>query len=127
MSYAASALAKLDAALGKAGQDIRLQRLTGTQSIPFEVTCRAVVRGYAPEELINGITQQDSFVILSPTQIEAKGWPGPQISIDPSSVDRRIPRKGDRVFINGKPRNVEAATGLYVDDTLVRIEMRVLG
>ncbi len=117
----------LDRALAKVGQDIRLQRLTGTQSIPFEVTCRAVVRGYAPNELINGITQQDSFVILSPTEIDAKGWPGPQSSADPSNIDRRVPRKGDRAFINGKARNVEAATGLYVDDTLVRIEMRVLG
>lgn len=127
MSDAADAIAALDEALADVGQDIRLQRLTGSQAIPFEVKCRAIVRGYAPDELINGITQQDSFVILGPTEIDRKGWPGPQSSADPSNVDRRIPRKLDRVFINGKPRNVEAAVGIYVDDTLVRIEMRVLG
>ncbi len=127
MSLATEAIRDLDEALAEAGQEIRLQRLTGSQNIPFEVKCQAVVRGYAPEELVNGITQQDSMVILSPTEIDRKGWPGPQISIDPSNVDRRVPKKNDRVFINGKPRNVEAAVGIYITDVLVRIEMQVLG
>lgn len=127
MSLAARAISALDSALARVGQDIRLQRLTGTQQIPFEVECRAVVRGYAPEELVGDITQQDSMVVLSPSEIERKGWPGPQSSSDPSTIDRRVPRKGDRAFINGKARNVEAAVGIYVADVLVRIEMRVLG
>lgn len=127
MSLAGRAITALDSALARVGQSIRLQRLTGTQQIPFEVECLAMVRGYSPDELVGGIAQQDSMVILSPSEIERKGWPGPQSSADPSNVDRRIPRKGDRVFINGKARNVEAAAGLYVADVLVRIEMRVLG
>ncbi len=59
MSFSTDAVRQLDIALADddVGQDIRLQRLTGTQNIPFEVKCRAVVRGYAPEELVNGITQ----------------------------------------------------------------------
>jgi hypothetical protein len=127
VSEAADALAALDDALADVGQDIKLRRTTGTQKIPFEVTCRAIVRGYAPEELIGGITQQDSFVILSPSEIERKGWPGPNSSATPTNKDRRIPHKGDAVTINGAPRNVEAAVGIYVSNDLVRIEMRVRG
>lgn len=127
MSEAAQAIAELDSALALVGQDIRLQRLTGTQGIPFEVRCRAIVRGYTPEQLVGGITQQDSSVIMSPTEIERKGWPGPKSSADQQSGDRRIPRQGDRAFVNDKARNVEAAVGIYVADILVRIEMRVRG
>lgn len=124
---AAEDLAALDEALADVGQTITLRRYTGTQKIPFNVECRAVVRGYQPEELVGGITQQDAMVILSPTEIEAKGWPGPNSSATPTNEDRRVPKKGDAAVINGKVRNVEAAAGIYVDNTLVRIEMRVLG
>lgn len=127
MSEASDAIAALDDALDDVGQEIRLQRLTGTQLIPFEVECQALVRGYTPQELVGGITQQDSFVILSPSEITRKGWPGPNSSATPTNQDRRVPRKGDKAVINGKTRNVEAAVGIYVADVLVRIEMRVLG
>ncbi len=127
MSEASEALLALDGALAEVGQTITLRRFTGTQKIPFNVECRAIVRGYSPEELVNGITQQDSMVILSPSEIERKGWPGPQSSADPSNVDRRIPRKSDAAVIAGAQRNVEAAVGIYVAGALVRIEMRVLG
>lgn len=127
MTDAADHLAALDDALADVGQDITLRRFTGTQKIPFEVECRAIVRGYAPDELVGGITQQDSLIILSPSEIERKGWPGPRSSSDTSNYDRRIPRKGDAAVINGAQRNVEAAVGIYVADELVRIEMRVLG
>lgn len=127
MSEATDAIAALDEALADVGQEIRLQRLTGTQLISFSVDLPAIVRGYTPEELVGGITQQDSFVILSPTEIERKGWPGANSSATPTNQDRRVPRKGDKAVINGKLRNVEAAVGIYVADVLVRIELRVLG
>lgn len=127
MSRADDAIAALDAALATAGQDIRLQRLSGTQQIPFEVTCRAMVRGYQPSELVGAIGQQDSFVILSASEIGRKGWPGPASSASSDASDRRVPRKGDRAVINGKARTIEAAAGIYVDDELVRIEMQVKG
>lgn len=127
MSDAANLIAALDGGLASVGQEITLQRLTGTQLIPFSVKLQAIVRGYTPEELVGGITQQDSMVILSPTEIDRKGWPGPNGSATPTNQDRRVPRKGDKAIINGKTRNVEAAVGIYVADVLVRIEMRVLG
>lgn len=123
-----TAIAMLDRQLAAHGEEIRLQRLTlgpGGVQIPFEVVCNAFVRGYAPDELVGGITQQDAKVIISPTEIIANDWPGPATS--PTTSDRRVPRKGDRTYIAGKARAVEAAAGLYLAGELVRIEMRVLG
>lgn len=127
MSDAADHITALDQAVADVGQMIKLRRFTGTQKIPFDVDCLAVVRGYSPDELVGGITQQDSMVIVSPTEITEKGWPGPNSSATPTNEDRRVPRKGDAAVINGRQRNIEAAVGIYVADTLVRIEMRVLG
>ena len=123
----ATAISMLDRQLAAHGEDIRLQKLTGTQQIPFEVVCRAFVRGYSPNELLAGISQSDVQVIISATQIDAQSWPGPSLTTALPTQDRRIPTKGDRVYIKGKPRNVESAQGIYLDGTLVRIEMRVLG
>ena len=124
----AGMIARLDASLARVGEDVVLRRYTQGPNgarIPFAVTVRAQVRGYSPDELIGGITQQDSRVILSPTQIEAAQWPGP--ATGPEAGDRRVPRKGDQMVIAGIPRTVEAATGIYVAGRLVRIEARVLG
>lgn len=120
----------LDGDLTTAGQDIILQRLTlgpgGTQ-IVFEAVCRAKVMGYTPQELVGGITQDNAQVIISATEINRTGWPGP--ATKPTSLDRRVPSKslGDKVIINGKQRAVEAAVGIYPAGELVRIEIRVLG
>ena len=126
----AAAISMLDRQLAAHGERVRLQRLTlgpaGIQ-VPFSVRCRAFVRGFEPEELVGGIKQTDSKVILSPTEIMRKAWPGPAIGQQPPGQDRRIPVKDDRVFIKGKPRNVDAATGIYLNGVLVRIEMRVIG
>lgn len=120
-------IADLDASLATDGDGIiTLQRMTlgpgGTQ-IAFSVNCLAFVRGYEPNEMIGGITQQDSRVIISPTEIVAAGW----TSGKPANEDRRVPMKGNKAIIQGRVRNIEAAVGKYVGGELVRIEMRVLG
>jgi hypothetical protein len=120
-------VADLDEELARDGQDIRLQRLTGTQQIPFEVTCRAFVRPVSAEQLIAGITQDSSNVVLSPTQIVAAGWPGPNSSKTPTTVDRRVPTNNDKVVIAGKVRQINAVMPVYADGELVRINLRVLG
>lgn len=124
----AGMIARLDASLARTGQDVVLRRNTLGPSnvrIPFSVTVRAHDRGYKPEELVGGISQQDARVIFSPTQIEASDWPGP--TTGPVTGDRRIPRKGDVLIIQGVPRNIEAVQPIYAAGTLVRIECRVLG
>jgi hypothetical protein len=110
----------LDRALKRNNQTITLRRLPAVDiaGIP------AVIRGYNASELTSNIAQQDSFVILSPTQINAAVWPGAQVSGQP---DIRIPSKnrGDVAIINGVSRTVQAGVGIYVQDVLVRIEMQV--
>lgn len=119
-------VADLDASLVTDGRVITLQRLTlaaGGVQIPFSVDAPAFVRGYDPKDLVGGVTQQDRKVILSPTPIVEAGW----TSGRPAHEDRRIPMKGNRVLIGGRPHSVEAAEGIAVADALVRIEMRVRG
>lgn len=128
VSDAEDAIADLDADLAENGEDIVLRRNTlgpaGVQ-IPFDVTCRAMVRGYAPQELVAGISQQDSLVILSPTEATLAGWPG--AATRSTNIDRRVPVKGDVAIIAGKSRAIEAAVGIYVTNVLVRMEMQVKG
>ena len=127
MTEAEQAIADLDAALAADGEWIELWRETGTQKIPFKVRCRAFVRGYAAQELVGGIAQTDSKIVMSPTEIIRAGWPGPNSSATPTDQDRRVPRKGDAVVIAGRKHTVETAGGIYVAAELVKIEMRVLG
>lgn len=125
-------IADLNMSLAEDGEWIEIRRLYGTQLIPVSVTCRAFVRTItADEELVAGITQGSSNVILSPSEIIAAGWPGPWTPsvaepVNPGT-DRRVPRKGDKAVIKGRVRNIEVPKPIYVDDELVRIELRVLG
>lgn len=114
----------LDRALKRAGQTVTLTRIAINGLPAVAVTCPAAVRGYTPEELTTNITQQDSKVILSPTQINAAIWPGTQV---PGTPDIRVPSKnrGDTCSINGVPRTLQAGVGIYVQDVLVRIELQV--
>jgi hypothetical protein len=121
-----SAISMLTRQLDKHGEDVELRRVSGTAQIPFSCTVRAVVRGYAPDELVGGIDQGSSRVILSPREIEASGWPGPGIE-GASAQDRRVPIKGDKCKIEGKVRNVDVSTPIYLAGELVRIELRVTG
>jgi hypothetical protein len=56
VSRAQELIRALDNALAAVPEYVRLQRLTGTQLIPFEVECRASVRNYDAKELIGPIT-----------------------------------------------------------------------
>ncbi len=124
---AAQDRADIDAALAEDGEWIELHRLVGTQQIPIKLRCRAFVRGVSAEMLAAGVKQDTSTVIISPTEIIAKGWPGPNSSATPATADRRVPKLGDKALIAGKIRQIEVALPTYVDGELVRIELRVQG
>lgn len=128
MAY--DAIAALDDALADEGEDIILRRVVGTllatqQNV--DCPCRAGVRAPSAEELTAGITQDNLFCILSPTQLNERQWPGGQ----PPTVtdDPRIPSKnrGDKAYVRGRWRAVQWGQGFYPQGELVRIEMRVLG
>lgn len=124
-------VADLDTTLATDGEWIEIRRLFGTQLIPLSVRCRASVRTVTAEELVAGITQESSNVIMSPSEIIAAGWPGPWTPsaaepVNPGT-DRRVPRKGDKAVIKNRVRNIEVTKPIYIDNELVRIELRVLG
>jgi hypothetical protein len=133
MSYAADReIHDLNMTLSEDGEWIEIRRLYGTQLIPVSVTCRAFVRAINAEELAAGISQDNSNVVISPSEIIAAGWPGPWTPTLPAEpvnpgTDRRVPKKGDKAVIKNRVRNIEFARPVYVDDELVRINLRVLG
>ncbi len=85
-----------------------------------------VLRGYKPEELVGEITQQDQDFILSPTEINNARWPG-YFSTQTKNNDARIPRRNDVIISTRGNLSVQAAAGIYIGETLVRIEGRVRG
>lgn len=126
-------IADLNAHLAADGEDIEIWRVTtaGLVQIPLKVTCRAFVRHYSAEELVGGIQQNQVRVTISPSEIIAANWPGPWTPsanepVQPDT-DRRVPRKDDKCLIAGRLRNIEVAMPIYLDNELVRINLRVLG
>lgn len=106
------AIAMLDRSLAKNGQTVVLRR--GTAAAPVaQATVKAHVRGYDPDELVSGITQKDSKVILSPTGLE--GWPEGML------------KEKDWIQIDGRWRTIVAAVPVRMADILVRIELQVEG
>src|SRR3954464_11365478 len=116
----------LDGALAAVGEDVVLRRIVGTGAnvANIDVTCRAAVRSPTAQELRAGFVQTDSVVILSPTQIRAAQWPG---GVPAGTVHPELPRKGDKLRIQGRSRAVESVNPIFVAGELVRIELRVLG
>jgi hypothetical protein len=123
---ALSHISALDRGLAARGEDVVLRRIggSGATATSVDVTCRAVVRGYRPEELVGGIAQGDSQVILSPSEIRSSGWPDPDGS---PSGSASLPRKGDKLIVQGRMRTIEAAAPIQVAGELVRIDLQVRG
>lgn len=105
-----------------------MQRLLGTQLTPVSVTVRAQIRDFKPEELVagSGLQTGDSHAVISTTQIDAAQWPSATPAAQATPGDPRVPRKGDRLIINGKTRTVISAwEAPRIQGTLVRIEMQI--
>lgn len=126
-------VADLNSHLDQDGENVEIWRvvIAGATQIYVKVNARAFVRNYGADELVGGITQEQVRVTVSPSEIIAANWPGPWTPsatepIQPNT-DRRVPRKSDKCVIKGRVRNIEVAMPIYVDNELVRIDMRVLG
>ena len=126
-------LALLDRLLEQPGEDIYLRRRVGTTPNQTFVECRipAIVRPLTVEQLIGNITQQNFFLIISPTHINRQQWPG---GVSPpsggniiQSVDPRIPLTTDFVFLRGGMRAVQRVAPVFDAGDCIRIEMTVLG
>ncbi len=118
-------IARLDAALARRGQRITLKRMSGTGQArtSTNVDCRAFVRDFEPSELVNGMVQGASEVVISPSEIIASGWESGR----DAGQDARVPMAGNMMTIRGKDRRVKAAEPFYARDTLVRIRITVEG
>lgn len=123
-----SAIAMLDRQLAAHGEDVVLQRVTGTTNqAVFSANCRARLLQPSPTTpLAAGLVQDNLRYILSPTDIDAAQWPGPAVLPAPSG-DRRIPRKGDRLIVQGIARTIQNATARIIDGTVVGVEIDFTG
>lgn len=115
-------IASLDRQLSDHGQNITLRRV-GSPNV--DATVRALVRAYRATELTTEIVQGDSKVTISPTSVSGASWPGALAQAD--GTDTLVPRKGDKVIVAGRLRTVIQPDPVYLDDTLVRINLVVRG
>ena len=117
-------IADLDFSLREDGEDIVLRRSTPAPSatqIHFDVACRAFVKRGASDEIEDTITERAYLVLISPTEINASGWPG--ATPVPAGIDKRVPRRGDVMVIQGRVVPVVSAMAHYRANVLVRIDL----
>lgn len=101
-------------AIDKIGTDDIILRRLAPRGLRFDCHMRAVVRGFAPDELVGGIQQGDRKVIISNRNIEARQWPGP-------------PRRGDQVLIGDHTATVQDVDTTEIGSVIVKHEMLVRG
>ena len=106
----AEAIDMLDRQLAEHGETVTLRRMAAGV-VAQSVDVSAFVRGFEPRELVNGITQKHSKVIMSPTGLA--GWPSAE------------PAAGQDIVIAGRARMVMAAHAIRFGSTVVRIECAV--
>jgi hypothetical protein len=125
-------LAQLDRRLARRGEQIYLRRTVGTTNQSF-VQCRipAIVRALTVEQLIGNISQQNFFIICSPTHINQQQWPGGKtpaatgVIITPT--DPRLPITTDTLFLRGASKTVQRVAPVFDRGECIRIEINVLG
>ncbi|MCJ2019603.1 hypothetical protein MKK84_19555 [Methylobacterium sp. E-065] len=91
------------------GEVVSLRRRKANSSPPTfdaQINVRAIVTGYAPSELVGGINQGDSRVILLAADVATGGFPVPFLTNNGLDV----------VWINGRQRTIK-----NVDDNTHRI------
>ena len=128
-----SYLAQLDRRLNRRGELVDLRRVSGTTNQPY-VQCRipAIVQPLTVQQLIAGITQQNFFIIISPTHILRQQWPGgftPPATggIITSFTDPRLPRVNDKIYVRTAQKNVDQVAPIFDRGRCIRIELKVIG
>ncbi|MFU0504013.1 hypothetical protein [Pseudaminobacter sp. NGMCC 1.201702] len=107
-------VADLDAAHASRGEEIVIRRYTATTGTPrpkIDIAVRATVRPMKAEDLVGGIDQTYSKVIVSPTGLS------PLLPF----------KKGDKAVIQGRERNIEFPQPIFDGDRLVRLNLLVAG
>lgn len=110
---------ELNASLADVGETVKIRRLVGTALSPISCTVRALVRRSMDTQLVGTTTQEVGRAVLSPSELTAAGWPGPP---------NPVPRGNDKlVDTAGQVYNIESSLPIYVDDVLVRIDLKFVG
>lgn len=89
-----------------------LIRREGAPAVEADVMAVFVPGGWT--DVVTGVAQADGLLITSPAWLDAASFPG-------------LPRKGDRVKVQDRWRNVEDIRARTIGQTLVRVELRVKG
>lgn len=128
-------LAQLDRRLARRGETIYLRRQVNAGQTNSYVQCEipAIVRALTEQQLVGGITQQQFFIITSPTHILRQQWPGGKVSgagtsggiIAPS--DYRLPTTTDLVYVRGAQKAIQRVAPVFDSGQCIRIELTVLG
>lgn len=126
-------LAQLDRRLAHRGENVVVRRRVqaGSTGSFVDAVVPAIVRALTVEQLIGSITQQNFFVIISPTDLLRQQWPGgvaPSVMgglIEPS--DPRIPRTADALYVRGVQRAIQRVAPVFDCGECIRIELSVLG
>lgn len=104
---------EIAAEIAREGQTVTLRRVV-TGVAPVVATCKAMVRGYRPGELVQGMVQGDRRIVVAATALSDAGWPVP-------------PKKGDQVEAAGKRLAVEAVESIYVRDEPAKYVIQARG
>lgn len=109
---------KLASVLTRFGRPMTLRRNTlgpNNTQYPLDVTVYGTTENYTPNELIGGaITQGDTKVTITGTEMTAAQWPAP-------------PKTGDKIIIDGKPRNVGSVEPKYFGSEVLVYVLQVTG
>lgn len=92
--------AEIAAEIAAEGRSVTLQRVA-TGVAPISITCKAMVRGYKPAELVSGIVQGDMRIVVAAATLADAGWPAP-------------PKKDDRVVIGSRRTTIHAVEIVHV-------------
>lgn len=126
-----STITNLDRALSETGEDIILRRTVGVTN--YDLTVRASVRSASltrsrNNQLVDGTTQDDKLLVISPTEIRANNWPGVGASpAAPFNFDISVPKRGDKVILSGLLYRIEVVNAIKVDNEVVRIQIMTKG
>lgn len=108
------AIDSLDRQIADSGQTITLRR--SVAGVVIERPHKAFARGYKPNELVGGLKQGDTLLVISPSNMPREF----------ASLEDMI-RDTDKIWLAGRLRAVLFVDPVMIADTLVRLNVTVRG
>lgn len=114
--------------IGMSRRPIVLRRISEAGGGSFgnvDLPLLASVRPGPSRELNGTITQSDDIVTINANDVRHAGWPW--VLRDGSQYDDWLPKRGDRVIINGRVKTVMAVEIRFVHGEPARIDLVARG